>query len=92
MCFIHDDQLPGDFEDVRGFCSGEVIGTQYDGVCLLEWIRAALLDELMKIFRFQDDRSDKKLFKELAAPLFPQRGWQDDQDTPFSLRPQLTDD
>ena len=48
--FIHDDQIPGDFEDVCSFCPGEVIGTQYDGVCLLEWILTTLLDELMKIF------------------------------------------
>src|SRR5262245_14044239 len=26
-----------------------------DGVCLVEWILIPLLDELMKIFRFQDD-------------------------------------
>jgi len=50
MRFIHDDQIPGDFEDVCSFCPGEVIGTQYDGVCLLEWILTTLLDELIKIF------------------------------------------
>ncbi len=50
MRFIHDDQIPRDFEDVCGFCSDEVIGAQYDSVCLVEWIRAPLLDELIKIW------------------------------------------
>ena len=50
MRFIHDDKIPGDFENVCGFCSGEVIRTQYDGVYLVEWILIPLLDELIKIF------------------------------------------
>lgn len=91
MSFVDEHQVPTDGSDFGGLGTGKLIRTKYESVYLLERVDASILEELVEVLRFEDDRVNEELLPHFAVPLLAETRRQNAEYPPPPFGPKLAD-